>query len=178
MINGFNNSYMILNVTREKIALIRFLDQLINLLAAIVWAVPQVLFLKKLLLIHKLFLTIVFTSWEVDFFLALSFFPVPGKPPTNLTAKALSPSRVRLSWTFPHSNSCEIFPILNLRVFYTQDIENVTMTRSSDVNRTTNHIVIQHLEHFEFYFIWLQTLTTHGLGPKSKEVKIRTLEKG
>lgn len=52
------------------------------------------------------------------------------------------------------------------------------MTRSSDVNRTTNHIVIQHLEHFEFYFIWLQTLTTHGLGPKSKEVKIRTLEKG
>ena len=52
---------MILNVTREKIALIRFLDQLINLLAAIVLAVTQVLFLKKLLLIHKLFLTIVFT---------------------------------------------------------------------------------------------------------------------
>ena len=52
------------------------------------------------------------------------------------------------------------------------------MTRSSDVNRTTNHIVIQHLEHFEFYFIWLQTLPTRGLGPKSKEVKIRTLEKG
>ena len=91
---------------------------------------------------------------------------------------ALSPSSIAVRWDLQPVKYCELFPFSELRVFYTKDTENATGFRSVDVNRSKNHMVIQHLEHFKTYLVWLQTLTTGGLGPKSKAVKTRTLEKG
>ena len=52
------------------------------------------------------------------------------------------------------------------------------VTHSVNVNKSINNVVIQDLENFEYYLIWVQTITSRDLGPKSKEVKTRTLEQG
>ena len=101
---------------------------------------------------------------------------VPGRPPENITLQVLSLSTITVKWNLPQSNHCEVFQSTGFRVYYT--LNGTTWTRSIDVNASTNHVVIQHLEDFEYYLIWLQRITARGLGPKSKEVKIRTLEKG
>ncbi|KAJ7375164.1 hypothetical protein OS493_001902 [Desmophyllum pertusum] len=103
---------------------------------------------------------------------------IPGKPPTNITSLALSPSSITVNWNPPRSNHCEIFPLVGFRAFYAfTDNKNVTFTHFTDVNKSNSNIVIQNLENFEYYLIWLQTKTSRGLGPKSKAVETRTLEK-
>lgn len=106
-------------------------------------------------------------------------FLVPGKPPMNITSLALRLSSIAVKWDLPQSNHCGVFPLRGYRVFYAlSNIDNATRSHSIDVNSSTDHVVIQHLENFQYYLIWLQTITTRGLGPPSKAMKIRTIEKG
>lgn len=68
---------------------------------------------------------------------------------------------------------------MGFRVSYNlAEKENVTFAHFLDVNKFNSNAVISNLEHFGYYLFWLQTITSHGLGPKSKAVKTRTLEKG
>jgi len=77
------------------------------------------------------------------------------------------------------SNHCEVFPLVGFRVFYSfNDKENVTGTRFVNVNKSSSNFVIQDLEHFEYYLIWIQTITSRDLGPRSIAVETRTLEQG
>ena len=104
---------------------------------------------------------------------------VPGKPPTNITSLALSPSSIAVNWNLLQSNHCEIFPLLGFRVFYSfNDKDNFTLNHFVNGNKSNSNVVIQDLENFEYYLIWIQTITLLGLGPKSKLVKTRTLEQG
>lgn len=52
------------------------------------------------------------------------------------------------------------------------------VTHSVNVNKSINNVVIQDLENFEYYLIWVQMITSRDLGPKSEAVKTRTLEQG
>ena len=84
-----------------------------------------------------------------------------------------------ISWNLPQSNYCEVFPLVGFRVFYSfKDEENVTVTHFVNVNKSNSDVVMQDLENFEYYMIWIQARTSRGLGPKSEAVKTRTLEKG
>lgn len=117
----------------------------------------------------------------VSHFLRFDFvsYLVPGKPPTNITPLALSPSSIAINWNLLQSNHCEIFPLLGFRVFYSfRNKENAMVTHSVNVNKSINNVVIQDLENFEYYLIWVQAITSRDLGPKSKAVKTRTLEQG
>lgn len=102
---------------------------------------------------------------------------VPGKPPQNVTSKPLSPSAISVTWEIPRSNHCEVFPLQGFRIFYSLQT-NLTNIRFVDVKSPSNHIVIQNLENFENYLLWVQTITPRGLGPKSTAALTRTLEKG
>ena len=64
-------------------------------------------------------------------------------------------------------------------VFYSfKDEENVTVTHFVNVNKSDSYVIMQDLDNFEHYLIWIQARTSRGLGPKSEVVKARTLEKG
>ena len=91
----------------------------------------------------------------------------------------MSPSSIAINWNLLQSNHCEVFLLLGFRVFYSfNNKENSTVTHSVNVNKSINNVVIQDLENFEYYLIWVQTITSRDLGPKSKAVKTRTLEQG
>ncbi|XP_022784712.1 protein sidekick-1-like isoform X2 [Stylophora pistillata] len=101
---------------------------------------------------------------------------IPGKPPRNLTSIPLSPSSINVTWNFPQSNHCEVFPLQGFRTFYSLQ-KNVTNIQFVDVKSPKNYIFIQNLENFKYYSLWVQTITSRGLGPKSTVVLARTLEK-
>ncbi|RMX41265.1 hypothetical protein pdam_00012375, partial [Pocillopora damicornis] len=101
---------------------------------------------------------------------------IPGKPPQNVTSKPLSPSAISVTWEIPRSNHCEVFPLQGFRIFYSLQT-NLTNIRFVDVKSPSSHIIIQNLENFENYLLWVQTITPRGLGPKSTAVSTRTLEK-
>ena len=67
---------------------------------------------------------------------------------------------------------------MGFRIFYEKAQDNATDIHYVEVNRSASHIIIENLENFEYYLVWMQAITSRGLGPKSKEVLTRTLEKG
>ena len=68
---------------------------------------------------------------------------------------------------------------MGFRVFYSfKDEEDVTVTHFVNVNKSNSDLVMQDLEIFEYYLIWIQARTSRGLGTKSEAVKTRTLEQG
>lgn len=101
---------------------------------------------------------------------------VPGKPPRNITLQSSSLATITVNWDLPQSNHCKVFQSTGFRVFY--GLNDTALTHSIDINMSTNNVVIRNLKDFEYYFIWLQRITTRGLGPRSEVEKLRTLEKG
>ena len=105
------------------------------------------------------------------------YHTVPGKPPTNLSVEAISPTSVLIRWTFPSSSYKPIIPTSALRILYELQ-RNVTVANIKDTNVTTGFVVLDKLEKFAWYTVWVKSVTSRGLGVKSECFKIRTLEEG
>lgn len=108
----------------------------------------------------------------------LSNYTVPGKPPTNVSVEAIDPASVTIRWKFssPSYNKSAI-PTTSLRIFYKLE-GNSTVTNIKDTNATTGFFVLDKLQKFSLYTIWVKSATSRGLGGESERFKIRTLEEG
>lgn len=68
--------------------------------------------------------------------------------------------------------------VILLRVFYVITSKpNETISRN-DINVTKRNIKIENLEKFANYRVWVQSVSTRGLGVSSIPINVRTLEEG
>lgn len=68
--------------------------------------------------------------------------------------------------------------VILLRVFYVITSKpNETISRN-DINVTKRNVKIENLEKFANYRVWVQSVSTRGLGVSSIPINVRTLEEG
>jgi len=68
--------------------------------------------------------------------------------------------------------------VILLRVFYVITSKpNETISRN-DINVTKRNVKIENLETFANYRVWVQSVSTRGLGVSSIPINVRTLEEG
>lgn len=68
--------------------------------------------------------------------------------------------------------------VILLRVFYVITSKpNETISRN-DINVTKRSVKIENLEKFANYRVWVQSVSTRGLGVSSIPINVRTLEEG
>lgn len=68
--------------------------------------------------------------------------------------------------------------VILLRVFYVITSKpNKTISRN-DINVTKRNVKIENLEKFANYRVWVQSVSTRGLGVSSIPINVRTLEEG
>lgn len=68
--------------------------------------------------------------------------------------------------------------VILLRVLYVITSKpNETISRN-DINVTKRNIKIENLEKFANYRVWVQSVSTRGLGVSSIPINVRTLEEG
>lgn len=101
-------------------------------------------------------------------------FLVPGKPAQNILGQATGTTSILVEWnTVPVESD-----IILLNVFYVKTSKpNETISRT-DVNVTKQSVKIENLEKFVNYTVWVQSVSTRGLGISSIPIYVRTLEEG
>jgi len=105
------------------------------------------------------------------------YYTVPGKPPRNLSVDVTSPTSVLIGWeTSPPLHESSI-PTIALQIFYKLEA-NTTAVKRKEMNITRGYFVLDNLEKFAWYTIWVRSATSRGLGPESESFRIRTLEEG
>lgn len=68
--------------------------------------------------------------------------------------------------------------VILLRVLYVITSKpNETISRN-DINVTKRNVKIENLETFANYRVWVQSVSTRGLGVSSIPINVRTLEEG
>ena len=108
-----------------------------------------------------------------DILFGLTFL-VPGKPAQNISGQASGTTSILVEWTTVPVES----DVILLRVFYVKTSKpNVTISRT-DVNVTKRSVKIKKLEKFVNYTVWVQSVSTRGLGISSIPIYVRTLEEG
>ena len=104
-------------------------------------------------------------------------YTVPGKPPTNVSVEAINPTSVTIRWEFSSPFYEPVIPTTVLLIFYKLE-GNSTVTNVKDTNATTGIFVLDKLQKFSLYTVWVRSATSRGLGMESEHFKIRTLEEG
>ena len=105
-------------------------------------------------------------------------YAVPGKPPSNLSVDVISPIAVLVRW----DNSSPTYYESSLsttavRIFYKLQA-NWTDMNVRDANFTAGYFVLDNLETFSWYNLYVRAVTSRGLGVKSELFVVRTLEEG
>lgn len=105
-------------------------------------------------------------------------YAVPGKPPSNLSVDVISPTAVLVRW----NNSSPTYYESSLsttavRIFYKLRA-NWTDLDVRDANFTAGYFVLDNLETFSWYNLYVRAVTSRGLGVKSELFVVRTLEEG
>ena len=112
----------------------------------------------------------------------VSFFPsiiecytVPGAPPRNVSARAVSPTSIEVTWTPPPMESS------NGRIIYYK-LRVVESGRSDSEARVVKlndtRFVLDELKKWTAYRIWVEAGTSVGDGPPSYPITVRTYEDG
>ena len=126
-------------------------------------------------------LTLVDLSFEHNFkqsFFNFRPYAVPGKPPSNLSVDVISPTTVLVRW----DNSSPTYYESSLsttavRIFYKLQA-NWTDMNVRDANFTAGYFVLDNLETFSWYNLYVRAVTSRGLGVQSELFVVRTLEEG
>ena len=104
---------------------------------------------------------------------------VPGKPPINITAKAISPTSIEVRWNYTSFHlKC---PTTAVEILYSLSNRTVFPTGHEDsllVNWIFNHARLEELSKFQNYSLWVRSKTVLGYGMISKPVFVQTLEDG
>ena len=107
--------------------------------------------------------------WIFHFFLS-----VPGKPPTNVTAKSKTSTAIEVTWLCIDCQQHN-FTVVFL-VSYKPNSNNQTVGRS--VNRTVRELLITGLKKYTNYTIYVTSITIWGQGLSNERLSIRTQEDG
>lgn len=100
---------------------------------------------------------------------------VPGAPPQNVTAEAVSPTSIRVSWEPPPAERS------NGRIVYYRLLQVESGRSDSEASVfTTNQssILLDELKKWTEYRIWVLAGTSVGDGPPSYPITVRTHEDG
>lgn len=103
-------------------------------------------------------------------------FTVPGKPPGNLSVDVIGTTSVSIGWELL-SLSYTPIPTTALRIFYKLE-GNTTSLNIVDTNFTTGYFLLDNLEKFSWYTVWVRSVTSRGVGPETHRFRLRTLEEG
>ncbi|XP_015753438.1 PREDICTED: phosphatidylinositol phosphatase PTPRQ-like [Acropora digitifera] len=123
--------------------------------------------------------TVVYKAIYIDGMLGnLSVKPVadnvPGKPPVNVSAESLTATSIQVKWfcvDCHQHNSTTGFV-----VSYKLDSSSKNYTVHVAVNRAKRFLLITALKKFAKYTIHVSSVTARGVGLKSEDVSVQTLE--
>ena len=110
---------------------------------------------------------------NTDILFGLTFL-VPGKPAQNISGQATGTTSILVEWTIVPVES----DIILLSVFYVKTSKPYETISRTDVNMTKRRVKIKNLEKFVNYTVWIQSVSTRGLGISSIPIYVRTLEEG
>lgn len=94
-----------------------------------------------------------------------------------MSIEAINPTSVLIRWKLSSPSKEPAIPTTDLRIFYKLH-GNLTVTNIKHANATTGFVVLDRLEKFSWYTVWVKSVTSRGLGGESERLKIRTLEEG
>lgn len=108
-----------------------------------------------------------------------SFPPsVPSSPPQDVCLRSLSSTSINVSWVAPPTDSHHrkvVGYILLYQAFKGKDVE---LHQVSGISADSNSYVLEGLEKWTEYYVWVRADTDVGPGPESPPALIRTLEDG
>lgn len=98
---------------------------------------------------------------------------VPEQP-RNLRGEAMSPSSIQLHWSAPHTLGLD--PITSYELYYNDSTrrQNVHLTISPPVET----YLLEDLSPDSVYHIRVSATTSHGEGPTTAAINVRTNEDG
>ncbi|XP_048584451.1 uncharacterized protein LOC5515158 isoform X2 [Nematostella vectensis] len=99
---------------------------------------------------------------------------VPGKPPVNLTVRALSSTSLEVTWDC--SDCHDTNNTIAFLATYRETHGNENVTRGVTVNKTARLVNITGLEPFTEYAVWVNSVTIRGNGIQSGPVNQTTQE--
>lgn len=102
------------------------------------------------------------------------FLSVPGKPPTNVTAKSKTSTAIEVTWLCIDCQQHNF--TVGFLVSYKPNSNNQTVGRS--VNRTVRELLITGMKKYTNYTIYVTSITIWGQGLSSERLSIRTQEDG
>lgn len=102
-------------------------------------------------------------------------YVVPGAPPRNISAEATSPTTIAISWQPPPAERSN-GKIVYYKVFFVEDGQSDRDASVTKVN--TTEFVMDELDKWTEYKIWVLAGTSVGDGPKSHPIRVRTHEDG
>lgn len=99
---------------------------------------------------------------------------MPGKPPTNVSAKSDTSTSIKVTWlcTDCHQHNTTIGFLISYK------LDNSNQTLAVAVNRTVNDFLISGLKKFSNYTMFVSSVTARGISMSSKRLSVRTLEDG
>ena len=104
---------------------------------------------------------------------------VPGRPPTNATVVALSGTSLLVQWTLDQTATHAQVPITGFVITYKELSGGKNSTRGIKSKMVTNPTgVLTQLRGLASYAVFIQVLTTKGLGFTGTAVTGKTLEDG
>jgi len=98
---------------------------------------------------------------------------VPEQP-RNLRGEAVSATAIQLEWSAPHTVASD--PVTSYELYYNDSTrrQNVHLTISPPVDS----YLLEDLSPYSVYHIRLSAATSHGEGPMTAALNIRTMEAG
>jgi len=105
--------------------------------------------------------------------LSVVWLTVPEQP-RNLRGEAVSSTSIQLEWSAPHTVGSD--PVTSYELYYNDSTrrQNVHLTISPPVNS----YLLEDLSPYSEYHIRLSATTSHGEGPMTAALSIRTKEAG
>ncbi|XP_056893125.1 protein tyrosine phosphatase receptor type Fa isoform X3 [Takifugu flavidus] len=101
---------------------------------------------------------------------------IPSSPPQDVCLRSLSSTSINVSWVAPPTDSHHrkiVGYILLYQSFKGKDVE---LHQVSGISADSNSYVLEGLEKWTEYFVWVRANTDVGPGPESPPALIRTLE--
>lgn len=108
-----------------------------------------------------------------------SFPPsVPSAPPQDVRLHSLSSTSINVSWVAPPTDSHHRNVVGYILVYQSVKGQDMELHQVSGIGADTTSYVLEDLEKWTEYFVWVRANTDVGPGPESPPALIRTLEDG
>lgn len=102
----------------------------------------------------------------------------PSAPPQDVRLLSLSSTSIKVSWVAPPTDSRHGEIVCYSLAYQAVTGEDVERHQVSGIGADTTSYVLEHLEKWTEYLVWVRAHTDVGPGPESPAAHIRTKEDG